>query len=196
MRHTISVGVDNCEQIFPGRLHERFIADWVVCFAAKTSRAPDLRRWNSMGRHFIHHGLPGTLRHFWIVCRKVGASEIEIQGRLAIGFVHRIEQAFGLTSLGCAKCSLFRRIVGLPVKNAVMPAEQSVFELHVFLHVEENERADLFPLASSRGMLAEFARIVDSLISVLAILLAFLSNPVLPAGETAYFKQFKFWLQR
>jgi len=45
-------------------------------------------------------------------------------------------------------------------------------------------------------MLAEFARIVDSLISVLAILLAFLSNPVLPAGETAYFKQFKFWLQR
>jgi hypothetical protein len=39
-------------------------------------------------------------------------------------------------------------LVILPVKNAVSPAIQSVFELHVFLHVEENERAEFFPLES------------------------------------------------
>ena len=47
----------------------------------------------------------------------------------------------------------------MPVKNAVTPAEQSVFELHVFLHVEENERAEFFPLESSGGVAAEFVRI-------------------------------------
>ena len=77
-----------------------------------------------------------------------------------------------------------------------MPAIQSVFELHVFLHVEENERAEFFPLASSGGVAAEFVRIVGSSVLLLANLLAFLVFPVLPAGETAHFKQFKKWLQR
>jgi hypothetical protein len=62
----------------------------------------------------------------------------------------------------------------LPVENAVMSAEQSVFELHVFLHVEENERAEFFPLESSRGVVAEFVRIVASPSVLLANLLAFL----------------------
>ena len=77
-----------------------------------------------------------------------------------------------------------------------MPAEQSVFELHVFPHVEENERAEFFPLASSRGVVPELVRIVGSLAVLLANLLAFLVFAVLPAGETAHFKQFKIWLQR
>ena len=87
-------------------------------------------------------------------------------------------------------------LVILPVKNAVSPAIQSVFELHVFLHVEENERAEFFPLASSGGVAAESVRIVHSRVGLLANLLAFLVFPVLPAGETAHFKQFKIWLQR
>jgi len=87
-------------------------------------------------------------------------------------------------------------LVILPVKNAVSPAIQSVFELHVFLHVEENERAEFFPLESSRGVVAELVRIVHPSIVLLANLLAFLVFPVLPAGETVHFKQFKFWLQR
>ena len=77
-----------------------------------------------------------------------------------------------------------------------MPAVQSVFELHVFLHVEENERAEFLPLASSRRVLAEFVRIVDSHVGLLANLLAFLGLPVLPAGETAHCERFRFWLQR
>jgi hypothetical protein len=68
--------------------------------------------------------------------------------------------------------------------------------LHVFLHVEENERAEFFPLASSGGVAAEFVRIVVSQVVPLANLLAFLGFPVLPAGETADFKRFKIWLQR
>jgi len=32
----------------------------------------------AMGRHFVHHGLPGSLRHFRIVRREVSTSEIEI----------------------------------------------------------------------------------------------------------------------
>jgi hypothetical protein len=62
--------------------------------------------------------------------------------------------------------------------------------LHVFLHVEENARAEVFPLASSAGVAAELVRIVDSLVGLLANLLAFLAKPVLPAGETARREQF------
>jgi hypothetical protein len=68
--------------------------------------------------------------------------------------------------------------------------------LHVFLHVEENERAEFFPLESSRGVAAESVRIVSSALSLLANLLAFLSKPVLPAGEIARLERFKIWLQR
>jgi hypothetical protein len=81
-------------------------------------------------------------------------------------------------------------------KNAVVPAIQSVFELHVFLHVEENERAEFLLLASSGGVAAELVRIVDSRLVLLANLLAFHVFPVLPARETALHKQFKNWLQR
>ena len=84
----------------------------------------------------------------------------------------------------------------MPIENAVVPAIQSVFELHVFLHVEENERTEFFPLASSGGVAAEFVRIVASLPDLLANLLAFSLLPVLPAGKTAALERLKFWLQR
>jgi hypothetical protein len=87
-------------------------------------------------------------------------------------------------------------LVILPVKNAVSPAIQSVFELHVFLHVEENERAEFFPLASSRRVVADSVRIVHSRVGLLANLLAFLVFPILPAGEIAPHERFKIWLQR
>jgi hypothetical protein len=61
-----------------------------------------------------------------------------------------------------------------------------------FLQVEENKRAELFPLASSGGIGAEPARIVYPRFD----LLAFLSKPVLPAGEIARRERFKIWLQR
>ena len=77
-----------------------------------------------------------------------------------------------------------------------MPAVQSIFQLHVSLHVEENERAEFFPLASSRGVAAESVRIVRSRVGLLANLLAFLVLPVLPAGEIACGERFKIWLQR
>jgi hypothetical protein len=68
--------------------------------------------------------------------------------------------------------------------------------LHVFLHVEENERAEFFPLATSGGVAEEFVRIVHWRMNLLANLLAFLSKPVLPGGEIARREQFKIWLQR
>ena len=77
-----------------------------------------------------------------------------------------------------------------------MPAVHSVFELHVFLHVEENERAEFFPLASSGGVAAESVRIVSSRDCLLANLLAFLGFPVLPTGEIARRERSKIWLQR
>jgi hypothetical protein len=49
-----------------------------------------------------------------------------------------------------------------------------VFQLHVFLHAEENKRAEFFPLARSGRVAAEFARIVSFAIDLLANLLAFL----------------------
>jgi hypothetical protein len=68
--------------------------------------------------------------------------------------------------------------------------------LHIFLHVEENARAEFFPLASSGAVLPESVRIVGSLMALLANLLAFLGFPVLPAGEVARRERLKFWLQR
>ena len=78
------------------------------------------------------------------------------------------------------------------MKDAVTPAIQSIFELHVFLHVEENERAEFFPLTSSGRVAAEFVRIVCSRVELLANLVL----PALPVGETAALEQFKIWLQR
>ena|SRR5437870_731543 len=111
-------------------------------------------------------------------------------------FVHRIQQPFSLAFVGGAKRSLLLRAVVLPVKNAVTPAIQSIFEVHVFLHVEKNERAESFPLGSSRRVVAELVRIIASPSVLLANLLAFLSKAVLPAGEVARLEQLKTWLQR
>ncbi len=106
-RHAISVRMNNGEQIFTGRLDERFVANGVVGFAAKAPRAPDLRRWNSMSCHFIHHGSPSSPRHFRIMCSEVGASEIKIEGRLPLRFIHRVEQAFGFASMARSERCLF-----------------------------------------------------------------------------------------
>ena len=149
-----------------------------------------------MRGHFVHHCLPCSLRHFWIVCREVSTSQIEVKRWLTVRFVHRVQQAFCFASVAGAKGSLLLRAVVLPVENAVTSAIESVFELHVFLHVEENERAEFFPLASTGGVATECVRIVDSPVDLLANLLAFFSRPVLPAGEIARREQFKFWLQR
>ena len=72
------------------------------------------------------------------------------------------------------QAALFSRTVFLPIKNAVMPAVESVFELQVFLHIDENARTEFSPLASSRGVLAEFARIILFAAVLLANPLAFL----------------------
>jgi len=66
----------------------------------------------------------------------------------------------------------------------------------VFLHVEENERTEFLPLESTRGVAAEFVRIVSSALVLLANSLTFLGFPVLSAGETARRERFKIWLQR
>ncbi len=88
-------------------MDELFIPDGIVRFAAKSSRASLLGCRNSMRCHLVHYRLPSSLRHFWIVGREVSASEIEVQGWLAMGFVHRIQQPFGFASVVSAKRSLF-----------------------------------------------------------------------------------------
>ena len=104
----------------------------------------------------------------------------------------RTQQLFRERSCEVSPFTDESRLVGLPIKNAVTPAEESVFDLHAFLHVEENERAEFSPLASSRGVAAESVRIVHSRVGLLANLLAFLVFPILPAGETAPIKHLKF----
>ena len=94
------------------------------------------------------------------------------------------------------KAALFSRMVFLPIENAATPAVESILELHVFPHVEENARTEIFPLASCAGVSAEFVRIVHSLVVLLANLLAFLGLAVLPAGEAARCERLKNWLQR
>ena len=62
--------------------------------------------------------------------------------------------------------------------------------------VEESARAEFFPLRSTRGVLAELARIVVSVPDLLANLLAFGLRTVLPAGEAPRREVLKIWLQR
>ena len=107
-------------------------------------------------------------------------------------FIHRVKQALGIMPIARFKAALFSRMVFLPIENAATPAVESILELHLFPHVEENARSEIFPLASCAGVSAEFVRIVHSLV----VLLAFLGLAVLPAGETAALEQFKIWLQR
>ena len=194
--HAVSVCMEDREHVGGGRLGERFGADRIIGLAAKTSGASLLGRRNAVRGHFIHHGLPRPARHLRIVRDQICASEIEIQSRLAMRFVHRIQQPFCFASFGRAKAALLFRTVLLPVKIAVTPAIQSVFELHAFLHVEENARAEFFPLTSTRGVAAEFARIVSSALDLLAIPLAFGLRTVLPAGEAPLGEALKIWLQR
>ena len=49
-----------------------------------------------MCRHFVHHRLPGPLSHFRVVGCQISTSEIEIEGRLPMRFVHRIQAAVRL----------------------------------------------------------------------------------------------------
>src|SRR5207244_12560950 len=100
-------------------------------------------------------------------------------------FIHRVKQALGIMPIARFKAALFSRMVFLPIENAATPAVESILELHVFPHVEENERAEPFPLASTERVAAESARMVHSRNGLLANLLAFLGLAVLPAGETA-----------
>ena len=58
--------------------------------------------------------------------------------------------------------------------------------------VEESARAEFFPLRSTRGVLAEFARIVLPVLDLLAIPLAFGLRTVLPAGEAPRREALKF----
>jgi len=113
-----------------------------------------------------------------------------------VRLIHCIQLSVGVVSISGVKRPLLGRFVVLPIKNAVVPAVESVFELHGFLHVKENARAEVFPLASSGRVVAEPARIVHSLLGLLAILLALSLKPVLPAGEVARCERLKIWLQR
>src|ERR1700719_1040230 len=76
MGDAISVRMNNGKQIFTGRLHERFLANWIISFAAKSPSASLLCCRNPVRSHFVHYGLPGSLCHFGVVCGEVGASEI------------------------------------------------------------------------------------------------------------------------
>src|SRR5206468_693607 len=106
MCDTVAVGVNDCEEVGSGGLDERFISDRVVCFAAKSAGASLLRCRNPMRRHFVHDCLPRSLSHFWIVGCEISTSEIEIERRLSMRFVHRILEALGFASFRCAKRSL------------------------------------------------------------------------------------------
>ena len=65
-------------------------------------------------------------------------------------FIHRVKQALGIMPIARFKAALFSRMVFLPIENAATPAVESILELRVFSHVEENERTEIFPLTSSR----------------------------------------------
>src|SRR5438094_8215859 len=87
---TVSVGMNNGEKIFTRGLHHRFVANRIVRLAAETSRAASLGGRNSMRSQLVHDGLPGSLRHSWIMCGEIRASGIEIERCFAMGFVHSI----------------------------------------------------------------------------------------------------------
>jgi hypothetical protein len=83
-----------------------------------------------------------------------------------------VQEPFRFAAVGRLQRSLLLGVVLLPVVLAVFTRTDAVFELHVSLHVQEDERAEFRSLESSRGVLAEYARILCSGRALLAILLA------------------------
>ena len=75
-----------------------------------------------MRRHFVHDCPPSSLRHFRIVRGEISASDIEIQRRDAMRFIHRVKQALGIMPIARFKAALFSRMVFLPIENAATPA--------------------------------------------------------------------------
>ena len=119
--------------------------------AAQGARAPFLRRGNAVGVHFVDDGLPGARRHVRIVRGEIGATKGQIEDRLALRFIHGIEQALRFALVLGMKASLLGTAVFLPVERAVIAAVESIFELDDFLYVVEIARAVLLLLVSSRG---------------------------------------------
>src|SRR5205807_218814 len=60
MCDTVAIGVNDCKEVGSGGLDERFISDRIVCFASKSAGASLLRCRNSVRRHLVHYGLPGS----------------------------------------------------------------------------------------------------------------------------------------
>jgi hypothetical protein len=71
-----------------------------------------------------------------------------------------MERSLRLAFILGAQAALPVAVVLLPVERAVTSAIQSEFDLHDFLHVVEIARAGPLRLESSRGVWAEFARIL------------------------------------
>src|SRR5262249_35702020 len=105
---TVTVGVNDCEDVGCGGLDERLISNGMVCFASKSSGASFLCCRNSVRGQFIHQSLPCSLRHSWFVCCEVGPSEVEVESWLPVRFIHRVQQSFGFASVARAKRSLLR----------------------------------------------------------------------------------------
>lgn len=149
-----------------------------------------------MRGHFCHDLAPRARDHSWIMRREICAGEGEIQSRLPLRFVHRVEQCLRLASIARSKRSLPLGIIRLPVESAVPPAIQSVLLLHVFLHVEENARAKILPLRSTRGVLTELARIVSANSICWQFRWHLVSETVLLSGEPLRCEAITIWLQR
>ena len=129
---------------------------------------------------------------FRVVRGEICAGKGEIQKRLPMRFVHRIQRRLCFAPVARSKRSLPMRFVLLPIKPAIAPAIQSVLLLHVFLHVEENARAKIFPLPSTRGVVTELARIVSSRSICWQIRWHLGSETALPDGEAPRCEALKF----
>lgn len=80
--------------------------------------------------------------------------------RVSVSLIRGVKQVCRFAFVLGLEAALLGGAVFPPVETAVAAAIESVFVLHVHLRVKETLRAKVAALPSSRGVLAELARIL------------------------------------
>ena len=88
----LSYEVFDGKHVVAGGGKERLVSDEIEALAVHGASASFLRRFLAVARHFRHDIAPCARGHFWVVRGRVGAGEREVEDRLFVGLVLRVEQ--------------------------------------------------------------------------------------------------------
>src|SRR4051794_37825353 len=103
-----------------------------------------------MGQHFGHDIGPGPRAHLRVMRGQVGASNSQIDGGQAVGFVFAVKELFRDGAVLRFQASLLGRLLILPIENSIGTLVEPVLVEHVISPVVGDITTQTLPLPSSR----------------------------------------------